>query len=129
MHTTYLHVKENRKDIPTINPRWLELSLSLTNFHGPEVVRATEVLLFIVFFFFFFLLCFHRMILNTQKSEFQLQYVHNICIFVRVVWLHNTVQPVFNKDLRVLGRCWLKTGTFQCISIFREMNTCLLNTG
>ena len=26
-----------------INPQWLELPLSRTNFHGPEGVRATEV--------------------------------------------------------------------------------------
>ena len=30
-----------------INPRWLELPLSRTNFHGPKGVRAIEVRLYI----------------------------------------------------------------------------------
>ena len=30
-----------------INPHWLELPLSRTNFHGPKVVRTIEVLLYI----------------------------------------------------------------------------------
>ena len=29
-----------------INPRWLELPLSRTNFHGPKGVRAIEVRLY-----------------------------------------------------------------------------------
>ena len=29
-----------------INPHWLELPLSRTNFHGPKGVRAIEVLLY-----------------------------------------------------------------------------------
>ena len=32
----------------TINPDWLDLPLSLTNFHGPKGVRAIEVLLYVV---------------------------------------------------------------------------------
>ena len=32
-----------------INPHWLELPLSRTNFHGPKGVRAYEVLLYCVF--------------------------------------------------------------------------------
>ena len=31
-----------------INPRWLELPLSRTNFHGPKGVRAIEVRLYFV---------------------------------------------------------------------------------
>ena len=53
---TYLPVKENQKDTPIkppdlapiIDPHWLELPLSRTNFHGPEGVRATEVRLYSV---------------------------------------------------------------------------------
>ena len=29
-----------------INPQWLELPMSRTNFHGPKDVRATEVRLY-----------------------------------------------------------------------------------
>ena len=45
---TYLHLKGNRIEIPfktpgaVIKPRWLELPLSRTNFHGPKGVRAIE---------------------------------------------------------------------------------------
>ena len=31
-----------------INPRWLELPLSRTNFHGPKGVRAIEVRLYCI---------------------------------------------------------------------------------
>ena len=31
-----------------INPQWLELLMSRTNFHGPKDVRAIEVRLYIV---------------------------------------------------------------------------------
>ena len=48
------HYVENRKDFPKlllsaswtgamINPQWLELPMSRTNFHGPKDVRAIEV--------------------------------------------------------------------------------------
>ena len=30
-----------------INPQWLELPTSRTNFHGPKDVRATEVRLYV----------------------------------------------------------------------------------
>ena len=30
----------------TCNPQWLELPMSLTNFHGPKDVRALEVRLY-----------------------------------------------------------------------------------
>ena len=68
------HCVENRKDFPNlsifasltcamINPQWIELPMSRTNFHGPKDVRAMEVRLyacvfyrilnfFILFFFF-----------------------------------------------------------------------------
>ena len=32
-----------------INPQWLELPMSRTNFHGPKDVRATEVRLYMFF--------------------------------------------------------------------------------
>ena len=32
-----------------INPQWLELPISRTNFHGPKDVRAIEVRLYIVY--------------------------------------------------------------------------------
>ena len=52
------HCVENRKDFPKlspfasstgamINPQWLELPMSRTNFHGPKDVRAIEVRLYI----------------------------------------------------------------------------------
>ena len=51
----YLHVKENQRNPyhaswsgAIINPHWLELLLSRTNFHGPKGVRAIEVRLYIV---------------------------------------------------------------------------------
>ena len=31
-----------------INPQWLELPISRTNFHGPDDVRAIEVRLYIL---------------------------------------------------------------------------------
>ena len=34
-----------------INPQWLELPMSRTNFHGPKDVRAIEVRLYLVYFF------------------------------------------------------------------------------
>ena len=48
------HYVENRKDFPKlslfaswtggmINPQWLELPMSRTNFHGPKDVRAIEI--------------------------------------------------------------------------------------
>ena len=56
-HITYLHVIENQrgpyhKSGPgaIINPHWLELSLSQTNFNGPKDVRAIEVRLYLVSF-------------------------------------------------------------------------------
>ena len=48
--------------------------------------------------------------------------------------IENTVQPVLskylrdNKNLLAENRCWLNTGTFQCICLFRELSKCLLNT-
>ena len=53
-HSTYNHCVENRKDFPKlslfasrtgamINPQWLELPMSRTNFHDPKDVRAIEV--------------------------------------------------------------------------------------
>ena len=50
--TTYVHVKENLKcpykawSGAIINPHWLKLPLSRTNFPGPKGVRAIEVLLY-----------------------------------------------------------------------------------
>ena len=52
------HCVENRKDFPKlslfaswtvamINPQWLELPMSRTNFHGPKDVRAIEVRLYV----------------------------------------------------------------------------------
>ena len=32
-----------------VNPQWLELPISRTNFHGPKDVRAIEVRLYIVY--------------------------------------------------------------------------------
>ena len=49
--------------------------------------------------------------------------------------MSNTVQPVLGKHLRdiqnllVKDRRLLNTGTFDCISLFWDLNTCLLNTG
>ena len=54
---TYNYCVENRKDFPKlslfaswtgamINPQWLELAMSQTNFHGPKDVRAIEVRLY-----------------------------------------------------------------------------------
>ena len=51
------HYVENWKDVPNlslfafwtgaiINPQWLELPMSRTNFHGPKDVRAIEVQLY-----------------------------------------------------------------------------------
>ena len=34
-----------------INPQWLELSMSRTNFHGPKDVRAIEVWLYFSYYF------------------------------------------------------------------------------
>ena len=59
MHSTYNHCVENRKDFPKlslfaswtgvmINPQWLELPMSRTNFHGPKDVRAIEVRLYML---------------------------------------------------------------------------------
>ena len=52
-HTTYLHVIEFQRNpyyasLPGvfINPHWLKLPLSRTNFHGPKGVRAIEVRLY-----------------------------------------------------------------------------------
>ena len=36
-----------------INPHWLQLPLSRTNFHGPKGVRAIEVRLYILAFFLY----------------------------------------------------------------------------
>ena len=58
VHSTYNYCVENRKDCPKrylfaywpcvmINPQWLELPISRTNFHGPKDVRATEVRLYV----------------------------------------------------------------------------------
>ena len=55
----YNRCVENRKDFPKlslfaswagamINPQWLELPMSRTNFHGPKDVRAIEVRLYFV---------------------------------------------------------------------------------
>ena len=53
-----------------INPQWLELPMSRTNFHGPKDVRAIEVRLYIENF-------------TTNKTEsFQmvvLTSTHNLC--------------------------------------------------
>ena len=57
VHSTYNYRAENRKDFPKlslfaswpgamINPQWLELLISRTNFHGPIDVRAIEVRLY-----------------------------------------------------------------------------------
>ena len=53
-HITYRHVIEKQRDPhyfswpgAVINPHWLELPLSRTNFHGPKGVRAIEVRLYI----------------------------------------------------------------------------------
>ena len=54
VHSTYHYCIEDRKDFPKlspfaswpgamINPHWLELSMSWTNFHGPKEVRGIEV--------------------------------------------------------------------------------------
>ena len=37
-----------------INPQWLELPMSRTNFHGPKAVRAIEVRLYVFDFFYVF---------------------------------------------------------------------------
>ena len=61
VHSTYNHCVENRKDFPklslfafwtcaVINPQWLELPMSRTNFYGPEDVRAIEVRLYTYWF-------------------------------------------------------------------------------
>ena len=53
------HCVENRKDFPKlllftswtgamINPQWLELPMSRTNFHGRKDVRAIEVRLYFI---------------------------------------------------------------------------------
>ena len=53
-----------------INPQWLELPMSRTNFHGPKDVRAIEIRLYIENF-------------TTNKTEsFQmvvLTSTHNLC--------------------------------------------------
>ena len=59
-HSSYNHCVENRKVSPKlslqcicswtgamINPQWLELPMSRTNFHGPKDVRAIEVRLYL----------------------------------------------------------------------------------
>ena len=62
VHSTYNHCVENRKDYPKlslfaswsgdmINPQWLELPVSRTNFHGPKDVRAIEVRLYLLLFY------------------------------------------------------------------------------
>ena len=58
--TLYNHCEENRKEFPKlslfasrtgamINPQWLELPMSRTNFHGPKDVRAIEVWLYLAY--------------------------------------------------------------------------------
>ena len=57
---TYYHLIEDQKDTPKylliahltcakIIPKWLELPMSKTNFHGANVARAFEVRLFFIF--------------------------------------------------------------------------------
>ena len=60
VHSIYNHcVENNKKKYPKlslfaswtgamINPQWLELPMSRTNFHGPKDVRAIEVRLYFV---------------------------------------------------------------------------------
>ena len=54
VHSTYWYFIEDHEDISklslfsswpgvTINPQWLKLRMSRTNFHGPKDVRAIEV--------------------------------------------------------------------------------------
>ena len=54
IHSTYHYFKEDRNNIlklspvasgpdAMINPRWLELPVSRTNFYGPKDVRSIEV--------------------------------------------------------------------------------------
>ena len=68
---------ENRKDFPKlslfaswpgamINPQWLELPISRTNFHGPKDVRATEVRLY-----FSKMGTKHHLSNNVKKNEHQ----------------------------------------------------------
>ena len=58
VHSTYNYCVENRKKVPKlslfaswpgamINPQWLKLPLSRTNFHGPKDVWAIKVWLYI----------------------------------------------------------------------------------
>ena len=45
-HTIFINLNEIPKVSPfgvLINPQWLELPTSRTNFHGPKDVRAIEV--------------------------------------------------------------------------------------
>ena len=57
----YAHCVENWKDFPKlslfaswngamINPQWLELPMSRTNFHGPKDARAIEIQLYLYIF-------------------------------------------------------------------------------
>ena len=59
---------EDRKDFPKlsqfaswpgamINPQWLELPISRTNFHGPKDVRVIEARLYIVAFKLYYYFC------------------------------------------------------------------------
>ena len=60
--------------------------------------------------------------------------IYTVCPLVFEFSIRYTVQPVLSKHLRdnqnllAYGRFLLNTGTFQCIYLFREVNTCLLNT-
>ena len=50
-----------------INPRWLELPLSRTNFHGPKGVRAIEVRLYFEMLFVPHALHYHMLFIMSIK--------------------------------------------------------------
>ena len=55
-----------------INPQWLELPMSRTNFHGPKDVRAIEVRLFMVNFSFWLENVYHSRVLQFLLAKSKL---------------------------------------------------------
>ena len=63
-----------------INPRWLELPLSRTNFHGPKVVLVIEVRLYIL----------NKIIVRYKKIGYNIDVLRKTaCLVVNPIKINN----------------------------------------
>ena len=71
-----------------INPQWLELPMSRTNFHGPKDVRAIEVRLYVSECDVF--VCVRLCVANIEAIHVRRIQFQGALLCIRFVWKHKS---------------------------------------